>query len=62
MDNNNDFLQELQNDQYVNKIELDKQQDIEDKKQNKIDIKQNKIDSKITTDISCSASLTNSNV
>ena len=33
MDNDNEFLQELQNDKYVNQIELDKQQDKEDKKQ-----------------------------
>ena len=37
-DNDNEFLQELQNDQYVNQIELDKQQDIQDKKQDKIEI------------------------
>ena len=40
---NNDFLEEMENDKYVNKIEIEKQQDIEDKKQNKIDMKQNKI-------------------
>ena len=45
---NNDFLQEMENDTYVNQIEIDKQQDIQDKKQNKIDIKQNKIDNKIS--------------
>ena len=44
----NEFLEEMQNDKYVNQIEIDKQQEIEDKKQNKIDMKQNKIDSKIT--------------
>ena len=38
----------MQNDKYVNQIEIDKQQEIEDKKQNKIDMKQNKLDSKIT--------------
>ena len=43
MDNNNDFLEEMENDKYVNQIEIDKQQDIQDKKQNKIDMKQNKI-------------------
>ena len=48
MDNNNDFLDEMENDKYINQIEIDKQQDIEDKKQNKIDMKQNKIDSKIS--------------
>ena len=42
-DNDNEFLQELQNDQYVNQIEIDKQQNIEDKKQDKIDKKENKI-------------------
>ena len=47
MDNDNEFLQELQNDQYVNQTEIDKQQNIEDKKQDKIDMKQNKINSKI---------------
>ena len=45
---NDEFLQELQNDQYVNQIELDKLQDIQDKKQDKIDKKENKINSKIT--------------
>ena len=45
---NSEFLQELESDKYINQIELDKQQDIQDKKQNKIDIKQNKLDSKIT--------------
>ena len=48
MDNDNEFLEEMQNDKYVNQIEIDKKQDIEDKKQNKIDMKQNKINSKIT--------------
>ena len=48
MDNNNDFLEEMQNDQYIDQNELDKKQNIEDKKQDKIDKKQNKIDSKIT--------------
>ena len=50
MDNDNDieFLEELQNDKYINQNELDKQQDQEDKKQDKIDKKQNKLDSKIT--------------
>ena len=48
MDNDNDFLEEMQNDKYVNQNELDKQQEKEDKKQDKIDKKQNKIDSKIT--------------
>ena len=41
------FLEEMQNDKYINQIEIDKQQDIEDKKQNKIDTKQNKLDNKI---------------
>ena len=45
---NDEFLEEMQNDKYVNQIEIDKQQEIEDKKQNKIDMKQNKLDSKIT--------------
>ena len=45
---NSEFLNELQNDQYVNQIELIKKQDIEDKKQDKIDKKQNKINSKIS--------------
>ena len=44
----NEFLEEMQNDKYVNQNQIDKQQEIEDKKQNKIDMKQNKIDSKIT--------------
>ena len=48
MDNDNEFLEEMQNDKYVNQIELDKQQEKEDKKQDKIDKKQNRIDSKIT--------------
>ena len=48
MDNDNEFLEEMQNDKYVNQIEIDKKQEIEDKKQNKIDMKQNKLDSKIT--------------
>ena len=43
-----EFLEELQNDKYVNQIEIDKQQEIEDKKQDKIDKKENKINSKIT--------------
>ena len=43
-----DFLQEMENDKYVNKIEFEKQQDIQDKKQDKIDMKQNKIDNKIS--------------
>ena len=47
-DNNNNFLDEMENDKYVNQIELDKQQEKEDKKQDKIDMKQNKLDSKIT--------------
>ena len=47
-DNNNNFLDEMENNQYVDQNEVDKQQDKEDKKQNKIDMKQNKIDSKIT--------------
>ena len=47
MDDSN-FLEEMHNDKYINKIELEKQQDIEDKKQNKLDIKQNKVDSKIS--------------
>ena len=42
-DNNNNFLDEMENDKYVNQIELDKQQEKEDKKQDKIDMKQNKI-------------------
>ena len=45
---NLDFLEEMQNDQYIDQNELDKKQNIEDKKQDKIDKKQNKIDSKIT--------------
>ena len=44
---NSGFLEEMQNDKYINQIEIDKQQDIEDKKQNKIDTKQNKLDNKI---------------
>ena len=48
MDNDNDFLGEMENDKYVNQNELDKQQEKEDKKQDKIDMKQNKINSKIT--------------
>ena len=44
---NNDFLEEMQNDQYIDQIELDKKQNIEDKKQDKIDKKENKINSKI---------------
>ena len=48
MDNDNNFLDEMENDKYVNQIEIDKKQEIEDKKQNKIDMKQNKLDSKIT--------------
>ena len=44
----NEFLQEMENNKYVDQNEVDKQQDKEDKKQNKIDMKQNKIDSKIT--------------
>ena len=47
-DNNNNFLNEMQNDKYINQNEIDKQQDIEDKKQNKIDMKQHKLDSKIS--------------
>ena len=43
----NEFLEEMQNDKYVNQIELDKQQEIEDKIQDKIDKKKNKLDSKI---------------
>ena len=43
-----DFLEEMQNDKYINEKEIEEKQDIEDKKQNKIDMKQNKIDSKIT--------------
>ena len=39
MDNDTEFLEELQNDKYVNQIEIDKQQEIEDKKQDKIDKK-----------------------
>ena len=48
MDNNDEFLEELQNDKYVNQNELDKQQEIDDKQQDKIDKKQNKLDSKIS--------------
>ena len=48
MDNDNEFLEEMENDKYVNQIEIDKKQEIEDKKQDKIDKKQNKINSKIT--------------
>ena len=47
MDNDNEFLEEMQNDKYVNQIELDKQQEKEDKIQDKIDKKKNKLDSKI---------------
>ena len=47
-DNNNEFLEEMENDKYVNQIELDKQQEQEDKKQDKKDKKQSKLDSKIT--------------
>ena len=43
---NSEFLEEMQNDKYINQIEIEKQQDIEDKKQDKIDKKQNKIDNK----------------
>ena len=43
-----DFLEEMQNDKYINEKEIEEKQDIEDKKQNEIDMKQNKIDSKIT--------------
>ena len=48
MDNDNEFLEEMQNDKYINQNELDKQQEKEDKKQDKIDKKQDKINSKIT--------------
>ena len=48
MDNDNEFLEEMENDKYINQIEIDKKQDIEDKKQDKKDMKQNKINSKIT--------------
>ena len=47
MDNDNEFLEEMENDKYVNQIELDKQQEKEDKIQDKIDKKKNKLDSKI---------------
>ena len=43
-----EFLEEMQNDKYVNQIELDKENEKEDKKQDKIDKKENKINSKIT--------------
>ena len=48
MDNNNDFLEELQNNKYINEKEIEEKQNIEDKKQDKIDKKENKINSKIT--------------
>ena len=41
MDNDNGFLEEMQNDKYINQNEIDKKQD-------KIDKKENKINSKIT--------------
>ena len=43
-----EFLQEMENDKYVNQKEIDDKQNIEDKKQDKIEKKQNKIDSKIS--------------
>ena len=48
MDNDNEFLEEMQNDKYVNQIEIDKEQDKIDKIQDKKDKKENKINSKIT--------------
>ena len=48
MNNDNEFLEEMENDKYVNQIEIDKNQDIEDKKQDKIDKKENKINLKIS--------------
>ena len=44
----NDFLEDMQNDKYINQIEIDKKQDIQDKIQDKIDKKENKINSKIS--------------
>ena len=43
-----DFLEDMQNDEYINQNELDKIEELNDKKQDKLDKKQNKIDSKIS--------------